>query len=588
MKVALYARYSSDNQRDASIEDQLRICRARAEREGWTVVDSYTDRAISGASLLRPGMQDLIADGLRKRFDLILTESLDRLSRDQEGIAGFYKRMRFAGIAIVTLSEGEVSELHIGLKGTMGALYLKDLADKTRRGLRGRVEEGKSGGGLCFGYDVVKTLDAQGQPIRGDRTINDAEAAVVRRIFKDHLAGKSSRTIALELNREGVSGPQGAAWGPSTIHGNPKRGVGILNNELYVGRLVWNRLRYVKDPDTGKRVSRLNPESEWVVQKVPAFRIIDQETWEAVKGRQKTLAYEPAEAAEPGTNPLNERRRPKHLFAGLVKCGCCGGGYAMISKDLLGCATARNKGTCDNRVNIRRDALEASILNGLRTHLMDPALFKEFCDEFTREVNRLRIERGVDLEGKRRELERTERDLDKAIDAILAGIPPLKLKAKIETLEARKAELTAFLADAHEPPPLLHPNMAELYRQRVARLYESLQIEEGRIEAAELFRTLVDQVTLVPENNELAIVLRGDLAGILRFATNKKNPDVLAEVGVLAGLLSPGSLVAGTHNTRSRRNGAQNANSAPFGTLSLQSQGSLVAGAGFEPAAFRL
>jgi len=82
MRVVLYARYSSDNQRDASIEDQLRLCRARAEREGWTVVDSYSDRAISGASLLRPGMQELIADGLKRRFDAILTESLDRLSRD--------------------------------------------------------------------------------------------------------------------------------------------------------------------------------------------------------------------------------------------------------------------------------------------------------------------------------------------------------------------------------------------------------------------------------------------------------------------------------------------------------------------------
>jgi len=116
MKAALYARYSSDNQRDASIEDQLRICRARAEREGWTIIDSYTDRAISGASLLRPGVQELISDALKGRFEVILAESLDRLSRDQEDIAGLYKRMRFAGVSIVTLSEGEVSELYIGLK----------------------------------------------------------------------------------------------------------------------------------------------------------------------------------------------------------------------------------------------------------------------------------------------------------------------------------------------------------------------------------------------------------------------------------------------------------------------------------------
>ena len=574
MKVALYARYSSDHQRDASIEDQLRLCRARAERECWTVVDSYSDRAISGASLLRPGIQELIADALKKRFDVIVTESLDRLSRDQEDIAGFYKRMRFAGVAIVTLSEGEVSELHIGLKGTMGALYLKDLADKTRRGLSGRVEHGKSAGGLCFGYDVIKAHAPNGEAMRGDRKINEAEAAIVQRIFKDYLSGKSSRTIALELNRDGIAGPQGAEWGPSTIHGNPKRGTGILNNELYIGRLVWNRLRYLKDPDTGKRVSRPNPESEWFIADVPEYRIIDQEIWDAVKARQGSLAYA---VEEKDGQTLNERRRPKHLFAGLVKCGCCGGGYSMISKDLLGCTTARNKGTCDNRLNIRRDALEASILDGLRHHLMEPDLFRAFCEEFTREVNRLRIERGVDLEAKRRELERTERDLDKAIDAILAGIPPLQLKAKIVALEDRKAELTDFLKTAEEPPALLHPNMAEFYRQRIAGLYESLTRLEDRAQAAERLRPLVNEVTLMPDNGALAIVLRGDLAAMLSFAAGKTNPDFLKETVALEALLG------GTERGLARRN----AKTPAYGGAGA-SQLSLVAGAGFEPAAFRL
>ncbi|MDD9718716.1 recombinase family protein [Dinoroseobacter sp. PD6] len=539
MKAALYARYSSDNQRDASIEDQLRICRARAEREGWTIIDSYTDRAISGASLLRPGVQELISDALKGRFEVILAESLDRLSRDQEDIAGLYKRMRFAGVSIVTLSEGEVSELHIGLKGTMGALFLKDLADKTRRGLRGRVEKGRSGGGLCYGYDVIRTADPDD---RGERDINPAEANVVRRIFRDYLSGQSSRTIAMTLNREGISGPQGKEWGPSTIHGNPKRGTGILNNELYIGRLVWNRLRYMKDPDTGKRVSRPNPESEWVVQEVPDLRIVDQDLWDAVKKRQKSLSFD---TTATGSNPMNDRRRPKHLFAGFIKCGCCGGGYSLISKDLLGCAASRNKGTCDNRLNIRRDALEASILNGLRKHLMSPELFNEFCAEFTREVNRLRIERGADLAGWRSELERVDRELDKMVDAILQGFPPAKLKDKAEKLEARKAELTELLDNADEPPPLLHPNMARMYQDRIAKLCENLQSEEDRGAAVDVLRSLVDEITLVPENGELSIVLRGDLGAILRFAAGKQNPDFLSEAEALDNLLSQKSLVAG-------------------------------------------
>ncbi len=103
---------------------------------------------MSGASALRPGYQALLECVRQGECEVIVTEALDRLSRDQEDIASFYKRCSFAGVRIVTLAEGEINELHVGLKGTMNALFLKDLAAKTRRGLRGRVEAGKSGGGV--------------------------------------------------------------------------------------------------------------------------------------------------------------------------------------------------------------------------------------------------------------------------------------------------------------------------------------------------------------------------------------------------------------------------------------------------------
>ena len=353
--VAIYARYSSDNQRDASIEDQIRLCQERAAREGWRIHNCYTDHALSGASLMRPGIQMLMQDAAAGRFEVILAEALDRLSRDQEDIAGIYKRLRFAGVRIVTLSEGDVSDLHIGLKGTMNALFLKDLADKTRRGLRGRVEAGKSGGGLTYGYDVVKKFDGNGEAIRGDRTINKAQAKIVLRIFGEYAEGRSPKAIVHQLNRDRVPCPGGAAWGASTIHGHRRRGTGILNNELYIGRMVWNRLRYIKDPETGKRVSRLNPESEWIVKDVPALRIVPQELWDRVKARQRALEATAGEAAEEGNSngtAFWDRRRPQYLFSGLLKCGQCGGGFVKYSHDRLGCATARIKGTCSNLLTI--------------------------------------------------------------------------------------------------------------------------------------------------------------------------------------------------------------------------------------------
>jgi site-specific DNA recombinase len=139
------------------------------------------------------------------------------------------------------------------------ALFLKDLADETRRGLRGCVELGKVRR-RSLPWLQSQTRDPRGAAT-GDREIVPAEAEVIRRIFRDYAAGMSPKALAMQLNAECWPGPGGAAWNPGTIHGNPARGTGILNNELYIGRLVWNRLRYTKDPDTGKRVSRPNPPS---------------------------------------------------------------------------------------------------------------------------------------------------------------------------------------------------------------------------------------------------------------------------------------------------------------------------------------
>ena len=197
-RVAIYARYSSDLQSDSSIEDQVRLCNELAQSKAWDVVERYTDAGLSGASLMRPGIQELIADALAGKFDILLAEALDRISRDQEDIAGIFKRMEFAGVEIHTLSEGRISTLHIGLKGTMNALFLKDLADKTRRGLRGRIERGKSGGGIAYGYDVVKNIVMNGEPIRGDRTINQRQAELIRRIFEEYALNRSPKANAAQ------------------------------------------------------------------------------------------------------------------------------------------------------------------------------------------------------------------------------------------------------------------------------------------------------------------------------------------------------------------------------------------------------
>ena len=188
-RAVIYARYSSNNQRDASIEDQIRQCKAYVEHQGWHLTNTYTDHAISGASPLRPGYQKLLEDARSGLFEVVVAEALDRLSRDQEHVASLFKILSFADVRLVTLAEGEIGELHVGFKGTMNALFLKDLALKTRRGLEGRVRAGFSGGGICYGYDVVRETDSAGNPVRGKRTVNEGETEKQR--LSDRSSGNS-------------------------------------------------------------------------------------------------------------------------------------------------------------------------------------------------------------------------------------------------------------------------------------------------------------------------------------------------------------------------------------------------------------
>ena len=447
MRAVIYARYSSDLQSASSIDDQVRVCRERIQRDGHQLVRVYTDRAVSGATLMRPGIQTLMQD--IREFDLVYAEALDRVSRDQEDVAAVFKRLRYAEVSITTLAEGEISELHVGLKGTMNALFLKDLAAKTRRGLRGRVEAGRSGGGNSYGYDVVRAAREDGTVDAGRRQLNLAEAEVVRRIFCDYSDGSSPRKIAGILNRDGIPGPSGAVWGPSTINGNAARGTGILNNELYIGRLVWNRLCYRKDPSTGKRRSRLNPQKDWIIKEVPELRIVPQDVWDKAKARQHQMQRHTRPDAM--HNQFWRTQRPRYLLSGLMKCGQCGSSYTKYGRNRFACAGARDRATCSNHLTIHADEIEGAILVGLKVRLMEPALFEEFVKEFTAEFNRQQSVFAQEKIALQRELQQIVRRIDTLVEALLEGADAMAINAKLRELEARRQPSKTNRARFHLP-----------------------------------------------------------------------------------------------------------------------------------------
>lgn len=521
-RAAIYARFSTDLQRDASIADQQRLCvELAAKLAPGADLRHFSDAAISGASMIgRRDLQALLEAARAGGVDLVVAESLSRLSRDLADIARIHKLLKFAGVRLVTVAEGEIDDMKIGFKGTMNLMNLTTIADETRRGMRGNVAAGRAAGGKSYGYRVVPAL--QGQP-QGDRAIVPEEAAIVNRIFREFVAGASPKAIAKRLNAEGIPGPRAGAWSPSTINGHAGVGTGILNNVLYDGRLEWNKQRYVKDPDTGKRVARRNAVEDLEKTSVPHLRIVDPETWQAAKARQATTRH----TIQPG---IVRARRPKYLFSGLTKCAVCGGGFILSSRNDLRCFNHTDRGTCTNARTLKRQDLEARVLRAMRERFFEQGAFDAFCAGFTEELNRLRREHRVHLEAAPREIAALNRRSKEILELLLRGFSDEAWKLELRQIEHRRAELEAAIAaGAIDPPkPALHPQMAVVFREKAEALAAALEHDAQDDGARLALRGFVEQIVIPPGDELLQVI--GNLGEMLT-AAGARNGSGPAAVG---------------------------------------------------------
>lgn len=200
------------------------------------------------------------------------------------------------------------------------------------------------------------------------------------------------------------------------MHGHASRGTGILNNEAYVGRNVWNRQRYVKNPATGKRVSRLNPRRRGRFT-VAGWRIVSDDEWDAAKARQEQMRY----AIRTGGNP-DRAHRPVHLFSGLLKCGACGWGFVMGSKNGLVCSGRRERGICSNDLTIRRDEVAGRVLAASQYRFFESGPFEVFCQEFAASQVAT-MEHRASVASAHRELAQLEAKPKRLVESIMAGVP---------------------------------------------------------------------------------------------------------------------------------------------------------------------
>lgn len=483
MKAALYARYSTDRQSEASLADQLRVCQRLAERHGFEVVAEFTDAAISGGTAQRPGYQRMLEAARRREFGVIVAEDTSRIWRNLAEQAPRLAELTDLGVAVVTHdldTRAETAGILSAVNGAMSEQYRREIGRRTRRGLEGLARQQKPTGGRAYGYRTEN----------GERVIDPVQAEIVREIFSRVAAGESQRGIANDLNARGVPSP-GADWNRTT---NPRDRLwrvsaihAMLKNEIYIGRLIWNRTRWVRSAsDSKKRRCVPNPPSDWIVHERPDLAIIDEITWARVQSRLN----ERSELFRPGRGG-----RATYLLSGLLRCALCGGAFVIGAHRPVryGCSTHRHAGVvaCSNKLLVSSDVAETKILEAVKNRLLSR-------EAVTHAVKVMRQIATADATAPPPELARIEAQIAELERLRAAGVLSPEIAGAALARAHREREQARRPSNVVDP---LFGAEAE-YLATVEAMREAIQGDDIPV-AREALRAMVGPIRLHPQGNHL-------------------------------------------------------------------------------------
>lgn len=511
-KIAIYARFSSDKQSDASIEDQIHRARERLRQEGMDpdTATVFTDYAVSGASMDRPGMRALSQAVESGAVDLVIAESLDRISRDVGDADRFrkmlaHRRAELRCLDGTTVRAGDKSSaLLYGVRSLFAEAYLSDLGDKTLRGLEGRARAGKATGAAPYGFTNVRSETGSSIAIDPER------APIVRRIFRMYAEGKSFAAIADTLNREGISPPRphirrtAAGWMDTAIRS-------MLLNERYIGRWTFGEREWVKVPGTNRRVPRPRTSGPLVDMARPELAVVDAETWAAIRARFE------------GRDGIARTARTNYRLSGILRCAACGGLMTCIGGKVrrYGCAVALKRGpeVCSHKASARVEDIEQSFFAKLveRSRSVLPSIVELARDEIaawskTRDGRHALVAR---------EREQVQRELTNVSAAIGTTGPLPSLLERLRDLDARREVLTAESQRLEGDAPVLpHP---ESLGQRVASLAALATAEPLTTRAA--LTSLLEGGRIDCHHEHDGLTLRWSISGDVMLAyAQKQNP----------------------------------------------------------------
>lgn len=487
-----YARYSSDGQRDESIDAQVRAIKSFAEREGYALIHVYADRGISGTSDNREEFQRMIEDAKNGDFQVVIVHKLDRFARNRSDSAIYRNVLEKYGVRLVSVLDNfDDSPESIILQSVIegyNEYYSKNLAREVMKGLKENALASKFNGGVPpLGYDINKeTLNYK---------INDFEAEAVKLIFKMYLQGEGYTSIINELNRRGFKTKKANSFGKNSLYD-------ILRNERYTGVYIYNKsLPVTSDKKFNRHASKNSEDIIKVEGGIP--QIISTEDFVKVqelmnKRRRKTATY---------------KAKEDYLLSGKIICGECGSTYAGNARRSKNstyisytCTKKNGREKCRNR-GTQRDLIESIILNKLSEKVFDVKILPEIIARY----NDFALSKNKEFIAVKKQLEQRLAEIDKGIANIVnlvVTIGSAALAEKLKELELEKLTLEISLKEAERKLSEMSVDEAQLRKafSKAKSLLKSGTLKNRKA----IVQQYVKQVVMYPDKVEVEFNVIGD------------------------------------------------------------------------------
>ena len=454
MTAVIYARYSSDNQREESIEGQIRECTAYAEKNGITVVKHYIDRALFAKTDNRPDFQQMIKDSEKRLFDIVLVWKLDRFARNRYDSAHYEYQLERNHVKLVSATE-PISDSPAGIMVKsmltgMAEYYSAELSEKVVRGMTENVLKGKyNGGTIPIGFKVDEEKFFQVDPLK---------APFVVEAFQRYNDGATMKELMNWLNDSGVTTNRNQKFTYNSVQK-------LLTNKRYIGE---NRFKDIVMPDS-----------------IPA--IVDKDLFEEVQQKIKKNSRAPARHKAEDDYLLTTK-----LFCGMcgaMMFGECGTGRNKVVHHYYKCATAKRFKTCKKKT-VRKEWLEDLVVAETMKLIQDDAVI----DAIVAEVMELQDQENTTLPLLEKQMREVENGIENMLNAIQAGVLTNSTKSRLEKLEAQQKELEVRIAEEKIARPRLSENQVRFWLTRFRKLDPNVKSHRET-----LINTFVNAVYLYDE-----------------------------------------------------------------------------------------